>query len=47
MFNADVDSFLYVSVSNALVDYNADSGFGDVIDDTGFAVVDFVGHAGG
>ena len=47
MFDADVDSLFDVPISDTFVDDNADSGFGDVVDDAGFAVVNFVGHARG
>lgn len=46
MFDADVDSLFDVPVSDTFVDDDADGGFCDVVDDTGFTVVDFVGHAG-
>lgn len=44
MFNADVHSLLQVSVADFLVDDDANGGSGHVVDDTGLAVVDFVGH---
>ena len=44
MFDADVDSLLHVAVADFLVDDDADGGAGHVVDDAGFAVVDFVGH---
>ena len=45
MLDADIDSLFDITVTDSFVDYDADSGFGYVVDDTGFAVVDFVGHA--
>ena len=45
MLDADIDSLFDVSVTDSLVDYDADGGFGDIVDDTGLAMVDFVGHA--
>ena len=45
MLDADVDSFLNVPVADSLVDYDSHRGFGDVVDDTGFAMVNFVRHA--
>ena len=45
MFNADVDSLLDVPVADSLVDYDAHGGFGDVVDDAGFTMVNFVRHA--
>ena len=45
MLDADIDSLFYVSITDSLVDYDADGGFGDVVDNTGFAMIDFVGHA--
>ena len=47
MLDPDVDTLFNVAIPDALVDDDADGGFGDVVDDAGFAVVDFVGHAGG
>ncbi len=44
MLDADVDPFLNVPVSHALVDDDPDGGFGHVVDDTGFAVIDFMRH---
>lgn len=45
MLDADVDPFLNVPVSDALVDDDPDGGFSHVVDDTGFAMVDFMRHA--
>lgn len=45
MLDAHIDALFDVSVTDSLVDYDADSGFGYVVDDSGFAMVDFVGHA--
>lgn len=45
MLDTDVDSLLNVPVAYSLVDYDAHCGFGDIVDDAGFAVVNFVGHA--
>lgn len=45
MLDTDVDSLLDVSIADSLVDYDAHCGFGDIVDDAGFAVVNFVRHA--
>lgn len=45
MLDADIDSLLDVPVADSLVDYDTHCGLGDIIDDAGFAVVDFMGHA--
>ena len=45
MFDSDVDALLDVAVTHFLVDDDADSGAGDVVDDAGLAMVHFVGHA--
>ena len=45
MLNADIDSLFDVSVTDSFVDYDANGGFGHIVDDAGFTVVDFVGHA--
>ena len=45
MLDADIDSLLDVSITDSLVYDDADGGFGHIINDTGFAMVDFVGHA--
>ena len=47
MFSANVDSFFDVPVADAFVDDDTNSGFGYVVDDAGFAVVDLVRHAEG
>ncbi len=43
MFGADVDTLLDVAVTDLLVKDDTDCRFRDVVDDTGLAVVDFVG----
>ncbi len=45
MFDADIDSLFDISITDSLVNYDADGGFGYIVDNTGFAMVDFVGHA--
>ncbi len=45
MLNAHVDTLFDIAVTDALVDDDTDGGFGHVVDDTSFAVVDFVRHA--
>lgn len=45
MFDADIDALFDVPIPNSFVDYDSDSRFCNVVDDTGFAVIDFVGHA--
>ena len=45
MFDANVDSLFNIPVADTLVDYDAHCGFGDIVDNAGFAVINFVGHA--
>ena len=45
MLDTDVHSLLHVSVSDLLVEDDADCVFGHVVDDAGFAVVDFMWHS--
>ena len=47
MFDADVDSLLDISISDSFINDDADGGFRYIVDNTGFAMVDFVGHAVG
>ena len=45
VFHADIDTLLDVPVADFLVDNDADGRFGNVVDHTGLAMVDFEGHA--
>ncbi len=47
MLDAHVNALFNVAVADALVDDDAHGGFGYVVDYSGFAVVDFMGHAVG
>jgi hypothetical protein len=43
MLDADVDALFHVAVADLLVEDDTNGGFGYVVDDAGFAVIDFVG----
>ena len=45
MLDADIDALFDISIANSFVYYDADGGFCDVVNHTGFAMIDFVGHA--
>ena len=45
MLDSDIHALFDVPVADSLVDYDAHGGLRYVVDDAGFAVVDFVGHA--
>ena len=45
MLDSDIHALLDVPVADSLVDYDTHGGLRYVVDDAGFAVVDFVGHA--
>lgn len=45
MLNAQVDALLEVAVADNLLDNDADSRLGDVVDNAGLSVVELVGHA--
>lgn len=47
MLDPNVDSLFQVAVANLLVDYDPDRGFGDIVDDSRLAVIDFVRHSAG
>lgn len=44
MFDSNVHALLDVSVADSLVDDDADSGFRNIVNNTGLAVVDLVRH---
>lgn len=43
MFDANVDALFHITVADLLVENDADGRFCHVVDNTGLAVVDFVG----
>jgi len=45
VLDPNVDTLLDVAVSDFLVDDNTNGGTGDVVNYSGLAVIDFVGHA--
>ena len=45
MFDTDVHTLLNVAIANLLVDYDAHSGAGHVVDNASLAVVDLIWHA--
>lgn len=45
MLDPQIHALLDVPIADFLVEDDADGGLGDVVDDAGFAVVDFVRHA--
>lgn len=47
MLDADINALLDISVAHLLVEDDADGRLGHVVDDAGFAMVDFIGHAAG
>jgi hypothetical protein len=46
VLDSNIDTLLDVSVADLLVDDDSNGGFRDVVNDAGFAMVDFVWHAG-
>lgn len=45
VLDAHINALFDVAVANALIDDDADGGFGDVVNYSSFAMVNFVGHA--
>jgi hypothetical protein len=45
VLDTDINSLLHVAIAYFLVDYDANRGTVDIVDDAGLAMVDFVGHA--
>ena len=45
MLQPHIHPLLDIPIAHFLVHDDPDSGFGDVVDDAGLAMVDFVGHA--